>query len=105
MIRRIVIYLRSIGDKIGLGSLETREKWVLLAGVLFLFGFVCVQLVILPFFQARDNLQQAVDRKKQELVKITELQKQYQQLKQEEGTIEARVNQRKADFTLFEGRQ
>lgn len=101
MIQRLKTGLMALGERSGIGSLETREKYVLIAGLLFLAVFLVVQVAVVPFFNARDNLEKAIGRKKQELVKMSQLQKEYQQLKQEEGTIPARVNERKADFTLF----
>ncbi|MDK9708461.1 MAG: type II secretion system protein GspM [Desulforhopalus sp.] len=85
----------------GIDSLSVRERWVLFAGLGFILCFLAFQLVVAPFFEARANLQQAVERKKQELVKITELQQEYRTLRKAEGDVKARIAAREPGFALF----
>ena len=66
-----------------------------------LFYFLFLQVLILPVLDARTQLEKSIARKKQELIEIQELQQEYRTLKSEEGTIQARINQRGPDFTLF----
>jgi len=93
--------LKSIWQKSGIEKLSSRERLVLFGGVGFVFCFAVLQLVIIPVFDARSNLEKSIARKKQELIEIRMLQQEYYTLKSEAGTIQARINQRGAGFTLF----
>jgi hypothetical protein len=93
--------LKSIWQKSGIEKLSSRERLVLFGGVGFVFCFAVLQLVIIPVFDARSNLEKSIARKKQELIEIRMLQQEYYNLKSEAGTIQARINQRGAGFTLF----
>jgi hypothetical protein len=93
--------LKDIWHKSGIESLNNRERWVLLGGIFFVVSFLLFQLAVVPFLDALSNQEKAIARKKQELVKIKELQKEYLSLKNEEGTIQTRINQRGTSFTLF----
>lgn len=94
-------YLAKVWNKLGIDNLNSREKWVLGGGVAFVLGFLVLQIVILPFIDARRNLQASIDRKEQELVEIKLLQQEHLSLKNEEGTIQKRIQQRGGGFTLF----
>jgi hypothetical protein len=93
--------LKSIWQKSGIENLNSRERWVVFGGIGFVFCFAVLQLVIIPVFDARSNLEKSIARKKQELIEIRMLQQEYYTLKSEAGTIQARINQRGAGFTLF----
>lgn len=93
--------LEDIWKKSGIEKLDSRERWVLFGGIGFVLCFLVLQLVIVPVLDARSNLEKSIARKKQELTKIRALQQEYHTLKSEEGTIQARINQRGAGFTLF----
>lgn len=94
-------YLKDIWQKLGIENLNSREKWVLGGGVAFVLSFLVLQLIILPFIDARSKLQNSIARKEQELVDIKLLQQEYLALKNEEGTIQTRIQQRGGGFTLF----
>jgi uncharacterized membrane protein YhiD involved in acid resistance len=93
--------LAGIWRKSGIEKLNSRERWVLFGGIGFVVGFLLLQLVIIPVLDARNNLEKSIARKKQELIEIKLLQQEYYTLKNEEGTIQTRINQRPASFTLF----
>lgn len=93
--------LAGLWQKSGIEKLNSRERWVLFGGMGFVVGFLLLQLVIVPVLDARNNLEKSIARKKQELIEIELLQQEYYTLKSEEGTIQARINQRPAGFTLF----
>jgi general secretion pathway protein M len=93
--------LKDIWEKSGIEKLDSRERWVLFGGIGFVLCFLLLQLVIVPVLDARSNLEKSIARKKQELTKIRGLQQEYYSLKSEEGTIQTRINQRGAGFTLF----
>jgi general secretion pathway protein M len=93
--------LKDIWEKSGIEKLDSRERWVLFGGIGFVLCFLVIQLVIVPVLDARNNLEKSIARKKLELTKIRELQQEYYTLKSEEGTIQARINERGAGFTLF----
>jgi hypothetical protein len=93
--------LKDLWDKSGIDNLNNRERWVLYGGIGFVICFLIFQLALVPFFEARSNLEKSIARKQQELIKIRALQDEYLLLKSEEGTIQARINQRGTSFTLF----
>lgn len=93
--------LAGLWQKSGIEKLNSRERWVLFGGIGFVACFLLLQLVIIPVLDARNNLEKSIARKKQELIEIKLLQQEYYTLKSEEGTIQARINQRPAGFTLF----
>lgn len=93
--------LKDIWQKSGIESLNAREKWVLFGGVIFVLSFAIFQLAVVPFLEARNNQKNAISRKQQELIQIKDLQSEYLALKNEEGSIQARINQRGKGFTLF----
>jgi general secretion pathway protein M len=94
-------FLRDIWRKSGIEKLNNRERWVLFGGIGFILCFAVLQLVIIPVLDAQDNLEKSISRKKQELNQIRELQQDYYTLKSEEGTVQARIDQRESGFTLF----
>lgn len=93
--------LQSIWEKSGINNLEQRERLVLIGGVAFLICFILFRFTIVPFISAKNRLEQATERKREELVRIKELQQEYISLKKEEGTIEAMINERGPQFSLF----
>lgn len=95
------ISLKDLWEKSGIENLSSREKWILAGGITFVFCFLLMQLVIMPIVDARQNLQESIVRKKRELVEIQQLQQEYRALKSEEGTVQARIDERRPGFTLF----
>ncbi len=93
--------IKKIRHKLGIDNLDARERRVLLGGILFVLCFFVFQLVIMPFWNARTNLELSIARKSAELVKIKQLQEEYQQLKVQEGGIRAKIMKRSPGFTLF----
>lgn len=94
-------FLRNLWRKSGIEKLSSREKWVVFGGIGFVLCFAVLQLVIIPVLDAQDNLEKSISRKKQELNQIRKLQQEYYTLKSEEGTVQARIDQREPGFTLF----
>ena len=92
---------RLLWEKSGIDNLSTREKLVVGGGLAFVVCFIVLQLAIVPFFDARSDLRSSIDRKTKELATIKELQLEHRNLKNEEGTIQARIQQRERGFTLF----
>lgn len=93
--------LSSVWEKTGYEQLEQREKVFVGIGGLFLILFLLLQLVVIPFFSARQRLVRSVDDKKSALVKIVDLQKRYRQL---QGTAErsrAEIAGHGTGFSLF----
>jgi general secretion pathway protein M len=93
--------LRNIWEKSGINNLEYRERLVLIGGIAFLVCFMLFRFTIVPFISAKNRLEQSTERKKVELVTINELQQEYFTLKKEEGTIQAMINERGPNFSLF----
>lgn len=93
--------IQKLWDKSGIPNLEQREKYALLGGIAFLLVFLLFRFAIVPLVETKSNLEKSTERKKQELVKIQELQKQYFDLKDEEGSIQAKISERGTGFSLF----
>ena len=94
-------FLKNIWQKSGIEKLSSRERWVVFGGIGFILCFAVLQLVIIPVVDAENNLEKSITRKKQELAEIKKLQQEYYSLKSEAGTIQARIDQRGAGFSLF----
>jgi len=95
------IHLKELWEKSGIEKLNSRERWVLFGGVGFVLCILVLQLVIIPVLDARRNLEKSIASKKKDLVAIKQLQQEYHTLKNEEGTIQTRIDQRGTGFTLF----
>ncbi|MBW2681958.1 MAG: type II secretion system protein M [Deltaproteobacteria bacterium] len=93
--------IKKIQQKSGIDSLDGREKGVLLGGIIFVLCFFVLQLVILPLLDVRTNLETSIEKKSRELEKIKQLKGEYQQLKVQEGGIQAMIADRSPGFTLF----
>lgn len=93
--------IKKIQQKSGIDSLDSREKRVLLGGVIFVLCFFVLQLVILPLLDVRTDLETSIEKKSRELEKIEQLKGEYQRLKEQEGGIQAMIADRSPGFTLF----
>ncbi len=93
--------LKKLRNRLGLESLTTREGWVLSCGLIFSLCFVVLQLVVVPFFEARSNLALSIEQKKLELLRVKELHQEYRALKKAEGYVQARIAAREPGFALF----
>jgi len=98
---RLADYFRKIQAGSGLDSLSKREKWILAGGLIFVVCFLIMKLAVLPFIDSREQLKQALVRKKNELVEINRLQEEYKALQVQEGTIQAQIAGRDPQFSLF----
>lgn len=87
--------------RLGLERLSHRERRVL-AGAAILAGiFLAVELLVIPFWQARSALQRSVAQRHLELTQLSELGRHYQELQQaRQGLAEGRAR-RGPDFSLF----
>ena len=93
--------IKKIRLKLGIDTLDSRERRVLLGGIVFVLCFFVLQLVILPFWNARAALEVSIERKNSELLKMKQMQAEYQQLKVKEGGIRTKILKRTPGFTLF----
>ena len=93
--------IKKIQQKSGIDNLDGREKRVLFGGIIFVLCFFVLQLVILPLLDVRTNLETSIEKKSRELEKIKQLKGEYQQLKVQEGGIQAMIAGRSPGFTLF----
>ncbi|MGW8194165.1 MAG: type II secretion system protein GspM [Desulforhopalus sp.] len=94
-------YLKDIWKKLDIGNLSSREKWIMGGGVAFVVCFFILQVIIMPFFEAKGRLAESVSRKERELADIQLLRQEYLGLKNEEDSIQTRIEQRGGGFTLF----
>ena len=70
-------------------------------GGLFLLVFFSLQLVILPYIDARSRLENSVRSKQGELIDIQLLKNEYNELKSQQGDLEKRLAVRPDEFSLF----
>jgi len=93
--------IKKIRRKIGIDNLDSRERKVLLGGILFVLCFLVIQFAVVPFWDGRNNLETSIKKKSEELVKIKELQDEYMRLRVQEGGIRTKIMERTPGFTLF----
>ncbi len=93
--------LRDLQQRSGLANLDYREKLVLSGGVFFVAIFLAFQFILLPYLSAKNNIEESIARKEQELVKIKQVRSDYLKLKNEEGTVRSKIINRKPSFALF----
>ena len=74
--------LHNARRKSGYDRLESRERLFLLLGVVFVVCFVIFQMVITPYLEARQILERSLQRRQNELLEMSSLQKEYQDLMQ-----------------------
>jgi hypothetical protein len=101
MIGSIRAQLSRLRLKSGFNRLEKREKWFLLAGIVFVAGFIILQGIVVPYLGARSALESSLTRKKQEALDMALLQQDYRELKVRQGGITRQIEQRPASFSLF----
>jgi type II secretory pathway component PulM len=93
--------LHNARRKSGYDRLESRERLFLLLGVVFVVCFLIFQMVITPYLEARQILERSLQRRQNELLEMSILQKEYQDLMQRQGVITRRIEQRSPQFSLF----
>jgi general secretion pathway protein M len=93
--------LNRIFERSGINKLEAREKWALVACGAVVLIFLIVQLVFEPFYSAWQSLAQSITRRQGDLATIQLLQEEHRQLKEDEGTLQTRLQARSPGFTLF----
>lgn len=94
-------YIELIKEKAGIDQMSTREKLALVLGATVIACLVVYQFVISPYLDSRAKLNRSVERGKQELVQIQQMQQEYLELRKEEGGIKANLSKRSPSFTLF----
>ncbi|MDZ7830566.1 MAG: type II secretion system protein GspM [Desulfobacterales bacterium] len=82
-------------------NLNQREKIIVSGAGLFIAAFVLVQLIIMPVFEKRDELQRKLDAKRQTLSEMQQLRAEYQELQQKITASRTQFDRRPANFTLF----
>lgn len=100
-IEKLKTEVQQFWTKSGVDNLNPRERWVLAGGAVFLFCFILFQFVLMPFFDAKENVTKSITRKESELIKIKALRQEYLGLKAEEGDVQSRLEERDTNFTLF----
>lgn len=82
-------------------TLSKREKYYVIAGVSLIAVFLVFQLILFPFFDAKDRTRRSIQAKEQTLKEITALSSEYQALKANSGDIQTALKFRSKEFTLF----
>ena len=93
--------LTNIKSFLGLDRLEPREKNILMAGGIVLVCILIANFIVEPYLEARKKLTGSIAAQEKALVEIRLLQETYGELKNEEGGIRERLQQRPQGFTLF----
>ena len=93
--------IAGVHEKSGLDRLDPREKLILLLGIAFVFCFMVLQAAILPYLDAKEQLERSLQRKQNDVLEMALLQKQYRELKQRQGQIAEKIEQRNPQFSLF----
>jgi general secretion pathway protein M len=82
-------------------NLNQREKIIVYGAGLLIAAFILVQLIIVPVFERRDELQRKLSAKQQTLSEMQELRDEYQQLQQKIAASRNQFDRRPSNFTLF----
>jgi len=82
-------------------QLAKREKYLIALAVVVVVFAVLIQLVVMPFMEGRERMQNGVAAKEKNLQEIVRLRQEYQVLKQGSETLSQRLSSRPANFTLF----
>ena len=82
-------------------NLNRREKIAVYGVGIFIAGFLLFQLIVVPVFEKRDELQQNLAAKRETLSEIKQLQVEYQALQQKITASRNQFDKRPANFTLF----
>jgi Type II secretion system (T2SS), protein M len=89
------------GRRLGVERMTARERRVLAWGAVLVGLFVLVQGVVMPFLQARADLQRSLLQKQVELTQMVELAERYRTLQQGARGVSEKIAGRRADFSLF----
>lgn len=93
--------LQRLIDKTGWKRMARREKLMVGGLIIMATALLFFSLIVSPLFDSRQRLQKSIAQKQVELLKIRDLQKEYQLLQHTSGDIQKRLATRSANFTLF----
>ncbi|MBE9519743.1 MAG: type II secretion system protein M [Proteobacteria bacterium] len=82
-------------------QLAKREKYLIGLAVCVIVFAVLIQLVIMPFVDGRQRMQNSVAAQEKNLQKIVRLSQEYKALEQDSETLTERLASRPGNFTLF----
>lgn len=87
--------------RLGLDRLSPRERRALAVAAVVVGLFLVVELLVVPFWQARTALQRSLAQRQNELTQLSDLGRQYRELRQaRQGAAEGHVR-RGSEFSLF----
>lgn len=95
------INLRAIREKSGYDQLDSRQRILLFVAVVLLLLFGVFQLIVSPYYDARERLLSSVQKRQEELQQIQKLRQDYLLIKKEEGGVKDRLAKRAKNFALF----
>ncbi len=93
--------LNRVGKITGYDRLEFRERIFLTAGIVFVLCFLVFQGIIAPYLSAKEQLERSLQSKKNDVLEMTILQKEYLELLQRQGEIARMIELRNPNFSLF----
>ena len=93
--------LQTLREKSGFDQLENRQKILLLSISFLLLLFFVYQLAVSPYLDARERLQNTLQRRQEDLQQIQKLRQDYLLVKKQEGGIKDRLAKRPKEFALF----
>ncbi|MBN1663822.1 MAG: type II secretion system protein M [Deltaproteobacteria bacterium] len=82
-------------------NLNLRQKYYLIAGVIFVCGAIFIQFVVFPFFDAKERVNRSLAANEKTLAELKTLGVEYGILKQKSMEIQRVLAGRPADFALF----
>ncbi len=82
-------------------QLAKREKYLIGLAVCVIVFAVLIQLVIMPFVDGRQRMQNSVAAQERNLQEIVRLSQEYKALEQDSETLTQRLASRPGNFTLF----
>ena len=82
-------------------QLAKREKYLIGLAVCVIVFAVLIQLVLMPFVDGRQRMQNSVAAQERNLQEIVRLSQEYKALEQDSETLTQRLTSRPGNFTLF----
>jgi len=82
-------------------QLNKREKISLSIGVLFLLGFIALELIVFPLVDKRSRLAKSLVVREKEVVDMRIMQERYQVLRKQSGSLTSLLAKREGGFSLF----
>jgi Tfp pilus assembly protein PilO len=81
--------------------LSSRERLIVVAGLVFVFCFLVYEGVVDPFLSSKNGLERLIQNKRSDIVELKLLQQHYRQISVNKKNIIEQLRRRRPDFSLF----